>query len=686
MTDNPADHGDEHSDDAVKSADPTQRPRLSRREVLVGGTALGVGGVGVYFLTRKDAGSSARSSTGPVDSSETSDTVAEAVETTTTLPKPPQRWSQTHGATASDVVIDGDMILDVDAVVGSLTITETGRLTMEPAESVTLTSAGNVEVAGLLAMQPLTPDVIHRVHFANVDESKYQGSVMEVASTDIGLWVTKQGVLEANGHPKASWTRASNDLVAGDDRITVDDAAGWLVGDLISITPTLAPPPDDGRFHQSNESSHEYDEATIVAIDGNELTIEPVLVHDHPTISFAQWDGAERTYGAEVLNLTRNVIVSGTESGRAHTIFVHCTKPQNLSNIQFDHLGPRQMIENRDVGVVGRYPVHFHHCGDDSQGSVLKGCLVTRSGNRAFVPHESHGITLDGCVAHDIHGTAYWWDQPGRHNPTGEKPETHDSLWTRCVASKVWASPTSENGYRLAGFNLSGGNHGSNKLIDSVAVGVTRERVTMNNGATSGFHWTEHGQAVWVFENCLAHNIGGDGILSWQNDEEIHPLTDFTAYHCGAHGIEHGAYSNFYSYARLTLVANRVSGIGCHAVTRRTNSVRRNWTDKGDNAPILTFSDIRIDGKGLTMDGVQGLSHKFASEDDAPTIFDSVVITGTTRSGLYETEGNNAPYYVIKNWTVDGVEPVMFANGAPAKTRVDVENLNGDGKTVTITP
>ncbi len=667
--------------------DERQRRRITRRGLFVAGSTLGIGSLATYLFRGRAADPSSPSgdpSGSPTTTSRVQGTIA--VDARPSSPRPSSNWSSVYGAVEGDVVIDAEIVLDVDARVTSLVIAPTGRLVMAPDSSITLTSTGNVEVGGFLVMQPRSADRVHRVHFEAVDESMFQGGGMEILSSDVGLWITDDGVLEAIGSPKTSWTRARDGCSAGSNKVTVGDATGWRVGDLITIAPTGAPTPDDGRFHQSSDGSHEYDDAAISAIDGNELTLGRSLAHDHPMVSFTQWDGTSRTYGAEVLNLTRNVIVSGTESGRAHVLFLHCRKPQNVADVQFDHLGPRQSSGRRDAGVGGRYPLHMHHCGDGSRGSVIKGCLVTRSGNRAFVPHESHGVTLDGCVAHDVHGTAYWWDQPGRHNPTGEDPKTHDSLWTRCVASFVWAAPNSDNGYRLAGFNLSGGNHNSNALIDSVAVGVTSERVTMNNGANSGFHWTEHGQAVWVFEGCLAHNVAGDGILSWQNDEEVHLLTDFTAYHCGAHGIEHGAYSNFYSYSRLTLVGNRMSGIGCHAVTRRTGSVRRRWTDNGDQAPSLSFTDVRIDGMGITKDGVQGLSHKFASNEDGPTLMENFSISGTTRSGLFENEGKNAPYYVLKDWNAEGVDAVVFDDGAPTDTRVDVENVNGDGETYTMRP
>ena len=673
---------------------------LTRRDFFAGGTALGLGSVAAYLIAGRPA--SAHQACDPTTTTTTPTTEPPPLsvtsttqpgtsqppkDTTPTEPPPGTPWSSIYSAEEGDVRISSDIVLDMDARVRSLTIEGSGRLTMSPSSSITLTSVGNVVVLGELVMRPASAAQVHRVHFDSVNEGAYRGGGMEIMDSDVGLWVSGGGRLSATGAAKNPWARATGDIAAGANRFTVDNAAGWQVGDRLAVCPTIAPSKDNGKFHQDGDNAQAYDEVTVTAVSGNEVTVDAGMKHPHPMMSLVEWNGGSRTYGAEVLNLTRNVVVSGSASGRAHAIFVHCHHPQMLTSVQFDQLGPRQTVTNgRHAGVLGRYPVHFHHCGDGSRGSVVKDCLVTSAGNRAFVPHESHGITLEGCVAHGVEGSAYWWDQPGRHNPTGEDPKTHDSLWTRCVASKVWADQKSENGYRMAGFVLGGGNDGSNTLIDSVAVGVTGHRVTNSTATKSGFHWPEHGQAVWNFKNCLAHNIGGDGILTWQNRELIHVIEDFTAYHCAGHGVEHGAYSNFYRYERMTLVGNRLSGIGCHAVTRRTNSVRRAYTDKGVEAPVLHFKDIRIDGRGLTPDGMRGLSHRFdAHYPDGPTVVENVHVTGCTRAGLYEGKGKRAQYYQLKNWRVDGAEPIMIDPNAPGNTRIDVTGMNGSQGSYTVT-
>ena len=127
------------------------------------------------------------------------------------------------------------------------------------------------------------------------------------------------------------------------------------------------------------------------------------LEHDHPEIGNPFGDDV---YTAEVLNLTRNVRIEGTgnhtpsfqphQNGRAHVIFLATEQPQTVKYIELGHLGPRRADKKFTEGVKGRYPLHFHHAKDGSRGSLIEGVVARQSGNRAFVPHASHGNHAQG--------------------------------------------------------------------------------------------------------------------------------------------------------------------------------------------------------------------------------------------------------------------------------------------------
>lgn len=145
----------------------------------------------------------------------------------------------------------------------------------------------------------------------------------------------------------------------------------------------------------------------------------------------------------EVLNLTRSVRIEGTSEGRSHVIIIS-SAPQTIRYVALRFMGPRQVAPDGSLtSVIGRYPIHFHHSHDGSRGSVVEGSAVRDSGNRAFVPHLSHGVAFRGNVAYNLTGVAYWWDQ-------GPDNASHDTIWEGNLAGLVHAGDEDE--FTNAGF------------------------------------------------------------------------------------------------------------------------------------------------------------------------------------------------------------------------------------------
>ncbi len=394
-----------------------------------------------------------------------------------------------------------DIVLTSSVSVGSVEITGGSSLTFDAGASVTLTTTGNVVVAGTLVMRPAST-VTHVLRFADVDESSFVGGGMAVLASDVGLWVIGAGQLDIAGTAKKGWAHASSDPT-------------WSATDQLIQTPTV---------------KEDYEGFKTVSL-GSAL----------PTVN--------GTWTAEVLNLTRNVRIEGSASGRAH-IIVRSSQPQYIQYAELAYLGPE--------GILGRYPLHFHHTGDGSRGSVVTGVVSRHSRNHAFVPHVSHGITFTDCVAYDTVESAFWWDK-------GD--ETDDTVWDTCIAAKVADTKTAN----VAGFMLNGGT--GNVVRDSVAVGV------VSGDNASGFWWPSQANGLpntWVFEGNTAHNNSRHGIFVWQNTSTLgHVIDDYAAYHCGLDGIHHGAYSNVgYSYQNSTLYRNGRSGLSQHAQTNPTQAAK----------------------------------------------------------------------------------------------------------------
>jgi hypothetical protein len=333
--------------------------------------------------------------------------------------------------------------------------------------------------------------VEHVLRFVDVDESAFVGGGLDPLDTDVGLWVMGEGVLDVRGTSKRAWNRSGA-------------SRSWE--------------PED------------------------ELVAAPVEPGDFEPAPFVAGDPVPSSNGrrAEVLNLTRNVRIEGTPSGRAH-VFIRSTGRQRIMFATLRHLGPRQPDGDHTSSVLGRYGLHFHHCHEGSEGSLVEGVVVRDCGAHAFVPHMSHGITFRDCVAYDVFDEAYWWDP---------NDETNDLLIDRCVAGSVRFDPPLL-GHRLAAFLLGLGSR--MVLRGSVAFAVHGSRTS------AGYSWPEPPSGLWTFRDNVAHNNVAAGIFVWQNVQEPHLIQRFTAYHNGEAGIIHGAYANAYHYRDLDLTGQETA-------------------------------------------------------------------------------------------------------------------------------
>lgn len=441
----------------------------------------------------------------------------------------PAAWPSGIVPGVSDIaVVTQPIQLSGTATVAGVVIESGGELAFDSAASVTLKSAGNIEVYGLLTVKPSSA-VTHTITFTGVDESKFVGGGMDVLATDVGLWVRGSGQLDIAGSPKVAWNRTGDDV-------------SWSSSDSLVVTPTASG--DYTTFKSFTKGS------AVPTVNG--------------------------IWAAEVLNLTRNVVIEGEAGKRAH-INIISDQPQFVSHALIRNMGPTQPKDDYTIGYVGRYPLHLHHCGEGSRGSVVDGVVVTDSGARAFVPHGSHGITMRNCIAYRIQDAAFWWDFPDDDDDTGAN-NTNDTVWDDCVAAAI--SPNDPiRGFTLHGFSIGAGS--GNIARRCVAVGI------LGTKNSSGYHWPSKANAeenVWVFEDCLAHNNVRTGIYGWQNDSNDHVITRFDAYRCGFAGIIHGAYTNRYLYQDIR-IHDCPRGLEVHAKG-----------PEDDKPPALRFNNVVVTG------------------------------------------------------------------------------------------
>jgi Right handed beta helix region/G8 domain len=654
---------------ADKSPNPDDGPakRLyQRREVIA---LVGLGGVAAGFGLAKvlsDDGGEAPPSGGPASTTRATDEPAPSTvaspspgsrppdtapadtppERPEEVPQPQARWSDPESwggelpSEADVATIDKPVLLDVDAAVSGVRIEPQGALVFDPSSSRRLASSGNLVVAGRLVVRPADAAVLHQIEFVNVDEAAFRGGhTEEPFDEDVGLWVVGAGLLDVHGTPKTAWTRLAGEANAGDGTIAVDDATGWQVGDEVVVTPTEPTTVEDHWTH--------HDRRVIASIDGKQITLDRPLEHPHPTVTVRP----EVVHRAEVLNLTRNVVIGGTPEGRSHVIMLTTTAPQQILHAGLRHMGPRQ---GDDEEVLGRYAIHFHGDGDGSRGSLVEGVAVYDSTGHAFAAHLSDGVTFRDCVAHDLVDDAYWWDLSldggGRH-----LVPSNDILYERCVAHFVKSGANSK--FNLTGFLMGAGE-------GNVARGCVATGVQGGAESSAGFHWPSHSRDdhTWTFEDNIAHNNHHSGIYFWQNGAPRTIVDRFTAYHCGM-GIFAGSYANLASYRDCTIYACEKAGLVISALPAK----------KGERTgETITYEGMYVDQAGLTDYAVHITKH--LARGGRVTLISGSTFLGGRVAQIGIPEGGDHPQlYDITDCTFEGNE-FWLADDVSSDTQLNVRD------------
>jgi hypothetical protein len=441
------------------------------------------------------------------------------------------------------------VVADADATIAGMQVA--GTLSFAPTRTVTIQSTQNILVTGLLQMIAPQPSVIHTLRFIQVNENKFTGGGMDPLTSDVGLWVMDHGRLHLQGAAKTAFTNLTGAVLAGATAITVKDAAGWQVNDEVMITPTQA-------------GSNVFDVTRIKAIKGNTLLLQAGLTA-HPVVN-GQWT-------AEVANLTRNVRIEGTSTGKSH-IFIRSAVAQTIKQVGFRYLGPR----NNQGGtaatelVTGRYGLHFHHCMDGSNGSVVDGCVMRNIDNHAYVPHVSNGIVMMNNIAFDVTETPFWWDIP---DPSHNIQWLHNLVaLPKYIQGALGTDTRGAPTLGVNGFILGIGD--DNSCSNNIVAGQTGLETT-----NAAYDWEEMPiESEWVFKNNVAHNCQS-GLRSWQNNTRVHVIENTTLYNNGT-GIFHGAYANMYRYVGGTLYKS--------AIRVRASSA---------GGTRLRFEDLHIDAAGI---------------------------------------------------------------------------------------
>jgi hypothetical protein len=202
------------------------------------------------------------------------------------------------------------------------------------------------------------------------------------------------GRMDFHGTPMArTWVKLAKPAKAGDTSVTLaEPVPGWGSSDHVILTATTRQNKVKKTFKETLRTGGQTEERLIKIVDGTRLWFNRPLEFDHV---------ATDDYAGEVANLSRNVVVESAnpDGVRGHTMY-HRHSSGSISYAEFSHLGKE--------GVLGRYSLHYHLCGDTMRGSSVVGASIWDSGNRWLTIHGTNYLVVRDCVGFQSVGHGFF--------------------------------------------------------------------------------------------------------------------------------------------------------------------------------------------------------------------------------------------------------------------------------------
>lgn len=216
-------------------------------------------------------------------------------------------------------------------------------------------------------------------------------TVVQLAATkEGGAGISVMGHLEIHGAPLGNtFAKIIKSAENGTTILTVANNVSWNAGDHIVITSTTL-------------NATETEENTIASVSGNQITLTQPLENSHDSVAPAQ---------GEVADLTRNIVVTSLDQN-THAMGIMFMEESNggISYTEFSHLG--------GLGILGKYPIHFHHVQNTMQGTVVDGVSVWDSHNRFITLHNSDNITVRNSIGYNCTGHGFFLEDGTEENNT----------------------------------------------------------------------------------------------------------------------------------------------------------------------------------------------------------------------------------------------------------------------------
>ncbi|CAI5957022.1 unnamed protein product, partial [Closterium sp. NIES-65] len=204
------------------------------------------------------------------------------------------------------------------------------------------------------------------------------------------------------------WVRLNKTAIAGQKEIVVNaDVSTWPVGGEIAIASTSAKMDEAEKAVIAGVSPHP---------QGYRILLSGPLKYSHdgnPKAVLDGFGGAVDVRG-EVGLLHRNIVIHGVhETGKyelegGHFMVFMTQTPQFIEGVQFAYMGQQ--------GVLGRYPLHFHVCGEANQSHVVRKNAIVYSKQRCVVIHATSNMTIEDTVTYESKGHCFLVEEGSENN------------------------------------------------------------------------------------------------------------------------------------------------------------------------------------------------------------------------------------------------------------------------------
>jgi hypothetical protein len=194
------------------------------------------------------------------------------------------------------------------------------------------------------------------------------------------------GQIEIHGVAKKNtWTLLTRTVREGQNTIDVEhDVSDWNIGDEIVVAYT--------SFYNQNSDKGRSQTRFIKSIDGQRITV------DRP-FEIAQLGRKDVRIQAEVMNMSRNIVITGDDFEADHGLHTRCNGYCRITYTKVEKCGQR--------GNLGKYCLHFHHA-HDCPACLFQGNAVINSKQRGVVIHGTHRSRVRSNVLHHVLGAGIY--------------------------------------------------------------------------------------------------------------------------------------------------------------------------------------------------------------------------------------------------------------------------------------